>query len=138
MLMFGDSFPATRLPGGAPGVGVRPPITLLDALTSIPALREPGVPLANAAVPLMSVPTKLPCTRFPVALLPLISTPRNALPEIMLRATGVVPPIVLLLPPEMATPPWVFAIAALPAELVPMRLPCTVLALALAKISTPR
>ena len=50
------------------------------------------------------------------------------LPEIMLRAAGVVPPMILLVaPPWMATPKAVLGTAAVPSKLVPMKLPVRML-----------
>ena len=52
-------------------------------------------------------------------------TPACVLPEMMLRAAGVVPPMTLNVPP-MAIPTWLRN-AAVPATLVPIRLPRTML-----------
>ena len=82
--------PEMRLPGGVPGLVVSPPMMA-------PSLLTPTFRLGMAIVPVRSVPMKLPCT---ASLLPTAS-PR-LLPEIILRAAVVFPPI--RLPPLLATP----------------------------------
>src|SRR4051794_24413503 len=62
--------------------------------------------------------------------------PLVALPEITFLAAAVVPPIVLLVDPDRIKIPLLFATAASPAALTPMKLPKTVLEFD-ALISTP-
>ena len=72
-----------------PAAGVGPPMRAPAALTwtRIPSPE----PLPIGAMPLASVPIRLPCT---MASVPLICTPPRALPEITLPAPAVAPPIV--------------------------------------------
>src|SRR5882762_651654 len=76
------------------------PIILPEEPMHTPAPRQIPVlgPFPRALVPVMSVPMKLPCTRFPVLLesgKPM-SISATRLFEIILPAPGVVPPMVLL------------------------------------------
>ena len=93
-----------------------PPTILLELeLTNIP------LPiLANALVPVASVPIKLPSTVFDGEVLRM-RMPSEPLPEIRFRDSTVVPPMRLLVGElEMAIPRKVFGRAAVPAALVPM------------------
>ena len=75
-----------------------------------------------AAVPAAFTPIELPCTVFPVAVLPKISSPLVPLPETRLRAFALVPPTVLL-PLPIKMPSKELPRAAVPAAFVPMKLP---------------
>ena len=55
-------------------------------------------------MPATSVPMKLPSTTLPVAPAPAIPMPKTALPEMIFRAAGSVPPIVLFAEPSMKMP----------------------------------
>src|SRR5207247_3557832 len=81
-------------------------------------------PLAIALFPVASVPMKSPWTRLFVAPVFMILIPASVFPEMMLRAAAVVPPMLLFAAPSMTTPDR-FAIAPVPAGLVPMKLPST-------------
>ena len=82
----------------------------LRASTVVPPTRQfeafiktPRSVFPRGSVPVTSVPMKLPCTVFPV---PPNETPSPMFPEIRLRASGVVPPTVLLDDaPTKMTPP---------------------------------
>ena len=95
---------------------VVPPTVLFVAKLS---MNTPNRLLPSATMPLLSVPMKLPCTRLLVAPLPSIPTP-SLLPEIILRASAVVPPIRLLAAPEMKTPSPELPSAAVPLAFVPI------------------
>src|SRR5262245_53574324 len=81
---------------------------------------------------------KLPMTVLPVVPAPFSEIPDELLPEITLRAPVDVPPMVLpVTPPVIQMPRNAFGIAAVPAALVPMRLPATMLLLAPESKSMP-
>ena len=66
----------------------------------------------------------MPWIRFPDVPLPLNTTPANPLPEMRLRASAVVPPIVLSdAALAISIPLRTFLSAAVPSGLVPIRLP---------------
>ena len=105
---------------------VSPPMEL-----AMPSFSTPTPVFPRERVPVTSVPMKFPCT--PLSVPPTIETPTPIFPEIRLRASGVVPPIVLFekVPqkPRM-TPPFPeapFGNTAVPAALVPMKFPSIVL-----------
>jgi hypothetical protein len=108
------------LPGGVPGVAVRPPMSVF-----VPPLRKTAFAGARALVPVTSRPMKFPCTRLPSPLL--TSTPlKPPLPAMMLRAATLVPPITLLLERTSIAVP-VCVIAFPPVTSVPMKFPSTTL-----------
>src|SRR5436190_3614635 len=116
-----------RLPPGAPTVGTGP--SPMAAPLAPAATRTPSASLGMATVPCASVPMRLPLTWAAAAPVPVISTPCPALPEITFRPAVVPSPTVLLAAlknsPSMSTPSPPLGTAALPPELVPMKLPCT-------------
>src|SRR5262249_30939630 len=84
----------------------------------------PGEP-----VPAALTPTKLPLLRLPVAggaVLPTTWMPSIWFPEAMLRAPGVVPPMMLFEELLMWMPSFWFGWAAVPCGLVPTKLPAIV------------
>src|SRR5262245_3520231 len=100
---------------------VAPPIVLSsEERIGEKRIKTPSRELPRSTLPVTSVPMKLPTTRFSP---PVISTPFLPLPEMTLRAPAVVPPIVL--PPDrlMRTPSPELLGVAVPAALVPMKLP---------------
>src|SRR5881296_3191007 len=106
---------------------VVPPIVLLwePLATTIPPCT-----FAMAAVPAALVPIRLPCMLVPVVTLGVVSVrkiPAPLFPEITLPAPAAVPPIVLF-GPKTSTPGPALGRAAVPAALVPMRFPSTILA----------
>src|SRR5262249_28192947 len=113
-------WPEIKLPGGVPGVAVRPPITQLET----PLLRFTtafGL-LPRATVPLTSVPMQLPCTVWLDP--PNRPTPPPLLAEMILRPATVVP-ATRLFEPLIKTPRSLCTRANVPVTSVPMRLPCT-------------
>ena len=85
--------------------GIVPPIVLPAGVPAgLPRMLTPSPLLPRGRTPLISGPMKLPCTRFPLSpaifavALP-IRTPEPPLPEMMLRAAALFPPIVLLAAP---------------------------------------
>src|SRR5436305_2002132 len=113
------------------------PIRLLFAPLTTHTPIPPVFP--SAAVPRALVPIRLPATTFVLVPAPVICTPSWALPLMTFREPGVVPPTVLLAaPPEMRTPEPVLDSGAVPAAVVPTRLPATVLRVVqLPAIDTP-
>src|SRR6266536_2360994 len=100
---------------------VNPRTVLLEAAKII----TPCLLLNRAAVPLASVPMKLPCTRLKDAIALIRATPLDiVVPEITFRALAVVPPIVLD-GPRIATEVRVLPKARVPATLGPIKLFCT-------------
>src|SRR5271157_4080365 len=74
----------------------------------------------------MSVPISLPATRFWLVPEPSMSTPSPLLPELTLRAPGVVPPLVLPVEASsITTPTLALPSAPLPSPFVPIRLRAT-------------
>jgi hypothetical protein len=117
--------------------GAVPPIVLPDALlmSTPPALllegEMPGL-FGTGAIPLASVPMKLPCTRLFVAPLLAIRMPPPSSPEMTLPAPCVVPPIVLseeswTSRPVPAVPTSRVRVASGPRKLPSIRLPHPVL-----------
>src|SRR5208282_6209637 len=98
-----------------------PPIVLADALV---LTITPFTSLPSGALPVMSVPIRLPSTRLSVAEGPSSRTPQ-LLAEIRFKAAAVVPPMVLPVAPRIATPSWALGIAYSPVLSVPIRLPST-------------
>src|SRR5215469_1762546 len=111
-----------------------PPIVSLTALspanTPAPLFPSVGGPPAGAPIVFPSTTLLIP------APCPSMCTPSPAWPEIMLRAAGVIPPIVLLLLPAQVpssqeapreTPSPALPRAAVPAPLVPIRSPAMTL-----------
>ena len=103
-----------------PAPATAPPIVLFEP----PAYtRMPWPALGRGAPPVSSVPMKLPWMRMLEALLSRMPSP---LPEMMLRSSGVVPPMVWfavkLSAPRPAT---VLGMASVPAALVPILFPRT-------------
>ncbi len=125
-------WPAMTLP--APGVV--PPTVLLMALARI---STPVSPLGKAAVPAALVPMKFPWMMFPVEPATEISTPSEPLPEIRLRAAGVVPPMRLLAEPLVMNTPWLLAPprASVPVGSVPRKFPSTTLPSPVASVMPP-
>ncbi len=106
-----------------PEPGATPPMTLPLA----PLRRTtPTALLGSAAVPETSTPIKFPCTRFPLVEDWLMTTPLPVFPEMTFPAPALVPPIVLLDAPDSISIPAALGTAAVPAALVPIKLPCTV------------
>jgi len=73
--------------------GIGPPMVLL----SPPSIQIPAERLPRVAVPVTSVPIKLPCTILLWLVLPWIYRPTDPLPEIRFLAPGAQPPMMLLL-----------------------------------------
>src|SRR5438874_5314290 len=111
-------FPEIRLPGGVPGVAVRPPMTLLE----VPLVFTPTFGLDRTTVPVTSVPIKLPWT---VLSSPLNRSTPRPFADITLRASTVVPPT-RQFEALIKTPRSVFPRGSVPVTSVPMKLPCTV------------
>ena len=74
-------------------------------------------------MPAALVPMKLPFTLFPAVPALEIASPKMAFPEMTLRAPDVVPPMTLPLAPVWMNTPTLFSSSAVPAALVPMKLP---------------
>src|SRR5215207_2205897 len=127
---------------------LRLPKMVLAASATVPPIRLPGAPemntpwkLPRTPVPFTSVPMRLPWTLLFVALLtPVarIETPVPPLPEIALRAPATVPPTML---PGVSrrTPTSALPRSEVPFASVPMKLPSTLLKVALSvpEMKTP-
>ena len=83
-----------------PAPAAVPPMVLREALL---LKITPLTSLPSGALPVISGPMRLPCTRLAVAVAPSSRTPQW-LAEIKFWAAAVVPPIVFLGAPRMATP----------------------------------
>ena len=97
---------------------VPPIVLLLLAVTPMPMV------LPRSLLPVWSVPMKLPSIMFPG---PPLSEMPSLLPEMMLRAAGVRPPMRLLDEPNWIITPSLLPRTASPAMFVPMKLPSMVL-----------
>ena len=112
--------PEMTLPSPAPV----PPTQLLMAPLK---MATPWLVLPRSTVPVTSRPMMLPRITFPLVPAPKICTPSTVLAEMTLRSAAVAPPMTLLVDePVMYTPTWLPS-AAVPAVLVPRKLPATVL-----------
>ena len=118
--------PVTAIPDPLlPEIRLRAPVTVPPiVLFWAPIPTWTPSPLAIALFPVASVPIKFPCTTLLVAPEFMILIPASVFPEMMLRAVAMVPPMLLSAAPSMTTPDR-FAIAPVPAGLVPMKLPST-------------
>ena len=96
-----------------------PPIVLENALL---LTITPFTSLPSGALPVMSVPIRLPSTRLSLADLPSSRTPQW-LAEIRFKAAAVVPPIVLLYAPSISTPSFLLPRSFFPVLSDPIRLP---------------
>ena len=146
--LFGRAAPATLSPMVFPWTAfafvpvplietprpVLPEMTLRAPATVPPIVFEwappntatPAELLARAAVPVVSVPMKLPVTTLSLVPTSAIRMPWPVLPEMTLAAPAAVPPTVFdLAPPRMAIPPSVLGTAAAPVALRPTTFPRT-------------
>jgi hypothetical protein len=96
------SMPAAFAETTLRSAGVSPPIVLL--LASWSWMPSSVLPSGPPTVPVVSSPTRLPATTFPVAVAPVMKMPSWPLSATRLPAPAVLPPTVLLLAAVIRTP----------------------------------